>query len=71
MRSWPHWLIAEVHTCAGMQAMNELSGINVTSYYFAYVLINAIGVSTQMVRILACISSVEYDFFVWMVRSEA
>ena len=31
---------------AWMQAMNQISGINVTSYYMTYVFIHALGIST-------------------------
>ncbi|KAK9455016.1 general substrate transporter [Dipodascopsis uninucleata] len=47
----------------GMQAMNQLSGINITSYYFAYVLIHAVKVSEQLSRILSCAGSVNYLVF--------
>ncbi|KAK9458417.1 general substrate transporter [Dipodascopsis uninucleata] len=47
----------------GMQAMNQLSGINITSYYFAYVLIHAVKVSEEMSRILSCAGSVNYLIF--------
>lgn len=33
---------------AWMQAMNQISGINVTSYYMTYVFINALGLSTTL-----------------------
>ncbi|KAK9450516.1 general substrate transporter [Limtongia smithiae] len=48
---------------AGMQAMNQLSGINITSYYFSYVLIHAVKVETQLARILSCAGSVNYLIF--------
>ncbi|KAK9327294.1 general substrate transporter [Lipomyces starkeyi] len=47
----------------GMQAMNQLSGINITSYYFAYVLIHSVKVSEELSRILSCAGSVNYLVF--------
>lgn len=51
---------------AWMQAMNQISGINVTSYYMTYVFIHAIGFSEQMARILAAAGSMDYLFFSFM-----
>ncbi|KAF2488787.1 sugar transporter STL1 [Lophium mytilinum] len=48
---------------AVMQAMNQISGINVTSYYMSYIFINALGISTLLSRILAAAGSVDYLIF--------
>ncbi|KAJ1323113.1 MFS transporter SP family sugar:H+ symporter [Microdochium nivale] len=49
--------------CAWMQAMNQISGINVTSYYITYVFIHAIGLNELLARILAAAGSVDYLAF--------
>lgn len=51
---------------AWMQAMNQISGINVTSYYMTYVFINALGMSEFLARILAAAGSMDYLFFSFM-----
>lgn len=51
---------------AWMQAMNQISGINVTSYYMTYVFINALGFSELPARILAAAGSMDYLFFSFM-----
>lgn len=51
---------------AWMQAMNQISGINVTSYYMTYVFINALGFSELTARILAAAGSMDYLFFSFM-----
>jgi MFS family permease len=48
---------------AWMQAMNQISGINVTSYYMSYIFINALGISELLSRILAACGSVDYLIF--------
>ncbi|KAL2223044.1 putative MFS sugar transporter [Thermoascus aurantiacus ATCC 26904] len=48
---------------AWMQAMNQLSGINITSYYMSYVFINALNINELLSRILAAAGSVDYLFF--------
>ncbi|KAK8211458.1 hypothetical protein M8818_003111 [Zalaria obscura] len=48
---------------AWMQAMNQISGINVTSYYMSYIFINSLGISTLLARILAAAGSVDYLIF--------
>lgn len=48
---------------AWMQSMNQISGINVTSYYMTYVFIHAIGLSELTARILAAAGSMDYLFF--------
>ncbi|KAI9803736.1 MAG: hypothetical protein M1833_000648 [Piccolia ochrophora] len=51
---------------AWMQAMNQISGINITSYYMSYVFINALGLNDVLARILAAAGSVDYLFFACM-----
>lgn len=48
---------------AWMQAMNQISGINVTSYYMSYIFINVLGTSELLGRILAAAGSVDYLIF--------
>ncbi|QLI73271.1 Sugar transporter STL1 [Metarhizium brunneum] len=48
---------------AWMQAMNQISGINVTSYYMTYVFIHSIGLNELLSRILAAAGSVDYLIF--------
>ncbi|EDU46687.1 ProP Permease of the major facilitator superfamily [Pyrenophora tritici-repentis] len=48
---------------AWMQAMNQISGINVTSYYMSYIFINSLGISELLSRILAAAGSVDYLIF--------
>ncbi|EFQ97984.1 sugar transporter STL1 [Nannizzia gypsea CBS 118893] len=48
---------------AWMQAMNQISGINVTSYYMSYVFIHALSLSPLLSRILAAAGSVDYLIF--------
>lgn len=43
--------------------MNQISGINVTSYYMSYIFINALGISELLARILAAAGSVDYLIF--------
>ncbi|KAF2140357.1 uncharacterized protein K452DRAFT_335482 [Aplosporella prunicola CBS 121167] len=47
----------------GTQAMQQLSGINVTSYYLPTVLIESVGLSNRMARLLAACNSVSYLLF--------
>lgn len=51
---------------AWMQAMNQISGINITSYYMSYVFINALNIGELLSRILAAAGSVDYLFFACM-----
>ena len=46
-----------------MQAMNQISGINITSYYMSYVFINALNLDELLARILAAAGSVDYLIF--------
>ncbi|KAI9861131.1 MAG: hypothetical protein M1824_002629 [Vezdaea acicularis] len=48
---------------AGTQAMQQLSGINVTSYYLPTVLIQSVGLSNKLARLLAACNSVSYFLF--------
>ncbi|KAJ4378406.1 hypothetical protein N0V86_006109 [Didymella sp. IMI 355093] len=48
---------------AWMQAMNQISGINVTSYYMSYIFINSLGISELLSRILAAAGSLDYLLF--------
>ncbi|KAI9710446.1 MAG: hypothetical protein M1812_007414 [Candelaria pacifica] len=47
----------------GTQAMQQLSGINVTSYYLPTVLITSVGLSNSLARLLAACNSVSYLLF--------
>ncbi|KAF2192596.1 general substrate transporter [Zopfia rhizophila CBS 207.26] len=47
----------------GAQAMQQLSGINVTSYYLPTVLIESVGLSSNLARLLAACNSVSYLLF--------
>lgn len=47
----------------GSQAMQQLSGINVTSYYLPTVLIVSVGLSNNLARLLAACNSVSYLLF--------
>ncbi|KAL9709067.1 hypothetical protein Ac2012v2_007881 [Leucoagaricus gongylophorus] len=48
---------------AGTQWMQQLVGINVTSYYLPLVLQNSVGLSNNLARLLAACNSVSYLFF--------
>ena len=48
---------------AGTQAMQQLSGINVTSYYLPTVLIESVGLENKTARLLAACNSVSYLLF--------
>jgi hypothetical protein len=48
---------------AWMQAMNQISGINITSYYMSYVFNNALNIRSTLSRILAAAGSVDYLLF--------
>ena len=47
----------------GTQAMQQLGGINVTSYYLATVLEQSVGLSSSMARLIAACNSVSYLIF--------
>jgi hypothetical protein len=48
---------------AGTQAMQQLAGINVTSYYLPTVLIQSVGLDEKLARLLAACNSVSYLLF--------
>ncbi|MCJ1321232.1 hypothetical protein MMC15_006576 [Xylographa vitiligo] len=48
---------------AGTQAMQQLAGINVTSYYLPTVLISSVGLTNKLARLLAACNSVSYLLF--------
>ena len=48
---------------AGTQAMQQLAGINVTSYYLPTVLIESVKVENSLARLLAAVNSVSYLLF--------
>ncbi|KAL9625745.1 MAG: hypothetical protein Q9160_000065 [Pyrenula sp. 1 TL-2023] len=48
---------------AGTQAIQQLAGINVTSYYLPTVLIESVGLDNSMARLLAACNSVSYLLF--------
>ncbi|KAK9473729.1 MFS sugar transporter [Dipodascopsis tothii] len=62
----PPGMLRRVVLGAGMQAMNQLSGINVTSYYFSYILIHAVGTSEELSRYLAAAGAMDYLLFALM-----
>lgn len=41
----------------------SFSGINITSYYFPYVLIQSVGLDEKMARLIAACNSVSYLLF--------
>ncbi len=47
----------------GSQAMQQFSGINVTSYYLPLVLISSVGLDEKLARLLAACNSVSYLLF--------
>ncbi|RDW91866.1 putative sugar transporter-1 [Coleophoma crateriformis] len=47
----------------GTQIMQQLSGVNVTSYYLPTVLISSVGLTNSLARLLAACNSVSYLFF--------
>lgn len=49
---------------AGAQAMQQLAGINVTSYYLPTVLIQSVGLDEKLARLLAACNSVSYLAYV-------
>ena len=48
---------------AGTQAMQQLAGINVTSYYLPTVLIESVRLDNSLARLLAAVNSVSYLLF--------
>ncbi|EEQ28076.1 hexose carrier protein [Microsporum canis CBS 113480] len=59
----PSGILRRMVLGAWMQAMNQISGINVTSYYMSYVFIHALSLSPLLSRILAAAGSVDYLVF--------
>ncbi|KAG9229790.1 general substrate transporter [Amylocarpus encephaloides] len=59
----PYGVLRRMILGAWMQGMNQVSGVNVTSYYMSYVFIHALGVSELRARILAAAGSVDYFIF--------
>ncbi|KAF8197103.1 hypothetical protein BJ912DRAFT_1020959 [Pholiota molesta] len=56
-------MISRLFLGAGTQWMQQLVGINVTSYYLPLVLQNSVGLSNQLARLLAACNSLSYLFF--------
>ncbi|KAL4863064.1 hypothetical protein BDV12DRAFT_177979 [Aspergillus spectabilis] len=48
---------------AGTQFMQQFEGINIMSYYFPMVMMNSVGLSESMARLLAACNSVSYLLF--------
>ncbi|ETI22302.1 hypothetical protein G647_06376 [Cladophialophora carrionii CBS 160.54] len=66
----PSGVVRRMILGAWMQAMNQISGINVTSYFQTYIFIHAINLSELLARILAAAGSVDYlifSFLAWFV----
>ncbi|KAK1720458.1 general substrate transporter [Colletotrichum lupini] len=55
--------IRRIFLGCGTQAMQQFSGINVTSYYLPLVLINSVGLDNKLARLLAACNSVSYFLF--------
>ncbi|KAJ7242404.1 general substrate transporter [Mycena haematopus] len=63
MRSGETGMIQRLLLGAGAQLMQQLVGINVTSYYLPLVLQNSVGLSNNLARLLAAWNSVSYLLF--------
>ncbi|KAK7039389.1 hexose carrier protein [Favolaschia claudopus] len=63
MRSGETGMIQRLLLGAGAQLMQQLVGINVTSYYLPLVLQNSVGLSNTTARLLAAWNSVSYLLF--------
>ncbi|KAI1618777.1 MFS transporter [Exophiala viscosa] len=59
----PSGVVRRMILGAWMQAMNQISGINVTSYFQTYIFIHAINLNELLARILAAAGSVDYLIF--------
>lgn len=59
----PSGMLRRMILGAWMQASNQISGINVTSYYMSFIFINTLGISELLARILAACGSVDYLIF--------
>lgn len=53
----------QLETYIFLKAMQQLAGINVTSYYLPTVLINSVGLDNKLARLLAACNSVSYLLF--------
>ncbi|KAK7887686.1 hypothetical protein LTR67_009588 [Exophiala xenobiotica] len=66
----PSGVVRRMILGAWMQAMNQISGINCTSYFQTYIFIHAINLNELLARILAAAGSVDYlifSFLAWFV----
>ncbi|KAJ7472045.1 general substrate transporter [Mycena latifolia] len=63
MRAGETGMIQRLLLGAGAQLMQQLVGINVTSYYLPLVLQNSVGLSNNLSRLLAACNSVSYLLF--------
>ncbi|KAJ7485063.1 general substrate transporter [Mycena galericulata] len=63
MRAGETGMIQRLLLGAGAQLMQQLVGINVTSYYLPLVLQNSVGLSNNLSRLLAACNSVSYLIF--------
>ncbi|KAK7751259.1 hypothetical protein SLS62_006804 [Diatrype stigma] len=57
------WTIRRLVLGMGSQAMQQFSGINVTSYYLPLVLISSVGLDEKLARLLAACNSLSYLLF--------
>ncbi|KAI1256191.1 hypothetical protein MGN70_002353 [Eutypa lata] len=57
------WTIRRLLLGMGSQAMQQFSGINVTSYYLPLVLISSVGLEEKLARLLAACNSLSYLLF--------
>lgn len=57
------WTIRRLILGMGSQAMQQFSGINVTSYYLPLVLISSVGLDNKLARLLAACNSLSYLLF--------
>ncbi|KAJ7773662.1 general substrate transporter [Mycena maculata] len=63
MRGGETGMVQRLLLGAGAQLMQQLVGINVTSYYLPLVLQNSVGLSNNLARLLAACNSVSYLVF--------
>lgn len=57
------WTIRRLVLGMGTQAMQQFSGINVTSYYLPLVLMSSVGLDEKLARLLAACNSLSYLLF--------